>query len=238
MAESSYLRHLPAIFRAAGPDGAPPFLGEFLKIFEALLSGRDDARALGVRGIEDVIALFPEYIDPALTPIDNPDAADDVPLRSEFLDYLASWAALTLDQNWSLEKKREWARRIMPLYRRRGTRDGLQDYLHTFVGNDVTVDEPPGGFIIAAPDNSTVGVNSFIAGGPAYFFRVRINYAYDMPFDITEWVNVRRGTRAIVELEKPAHTYYSMDTRTPGFIVAQRATISADTLLWRRSRRI
>src|SRR5690606_34104527 len=135
------------------------------------------AREQGVRGIEDTIARFREHIDPALTPVDDPAAPDGVPLRSEFLDYLAAWVALALDQNWDLEKKREWTRRIMPLYKRRGTRDGLQDYLHTFVGDQVTIDEPDGG-IIVGEENATIGVDTFISDAPAYFFRVRISYGF------------------------------------------------------------
>ena len=44
-----------------------------------------------------------------------------------------------------------------------------------------------------------------------------------------------KGSRAIVDLENPAHTYYTLDARTPGFIVAKRSTISSDTLIWEKS---
>ena len=232
---SAYLRHLPEIFRAPRPDGAPPFLGEFLKIFEALLAGRDDAQAIDVRGIEEVIELFPEMIDPALAPVDDVSATGSVPLRSEFLDYVASWAALALDQNWDLQKKREWTRRILPLYRRRGTRDGLQDYLTTFVGAQVQIDEPDGGITLAV-DNTTLGVDTFLTDAPAYFFRVRIAYGFPPnPFDFSIWNNLIAGTRAIVDLEKPAHTWYQLDARAPGIIIASRSTIAVDTLIWANS---
>ena len=233
---SSYLQHLPQIFRSSGTVDQVNFLGRFLKIFEALLSGRDDAILDGrkVVGLEETIAGFAAYLDPALTPIDDPDAA--TALDSEFLDYLASWVGLTLDQNWDLGKKREWLRRIVPLYKRRGTRDGIAEYLEMFLGPDVTVDEPPGGFVLADPESSTVGEDVFLAGAPAYFFRVRINYGFDpQPFEIETWRNIRRGARSIVDLEKPAHTYYTLDARTPGIIVAERSTVGEDTLIWRDS---
>lgn len=233
---STYLGHLPEIYRSPGPGGTA-FLGEFLKVFEALLSGRADAHDFGVRGIEDIIELFPEFIDPALARIDNPAAPAGVPLRSEFLDYLASWAALTLDQNWDLGKKREWTRRIMPLYKRRGTRAGMQDYLNTFVGSNVRISEPPGGFTLADPDSTVLGINTFLAGAPAYYFRVAINYAFDEPFELDGWINIQTGTRAIIDLEKPAHTYYTLDTRTPGFILARagHTVLGRETLIWRNS---
>ncbi len=218
------------MFREDQANGAPAFLGDYLKIFEALLSGREDA--LGMRGIDDTVGQLPEFMDALLTPIDNPAAPPGEPLRSEFLDYLASWAALTLDQNWDLQKKREWTRRIIPLYKRRGTREGLQDFLGTFVGNQVRVDEPDGGMTLGV-ENTTLAVDAFLADAPAYFFRVRISYGFPPdPFIFAVWNNLLHGTRTIVDLEKPAHTYYQLDARAPGIIVAERSTVAEDTLIW------
>jgi phage tail-like protein len=232
---SAYLRHLPEIFRSPRPDGTAPFLGEFLKIFEALLAGRNEALTtpgVAIRGIEDIIEGFPEFVDATLTPVESPLPAAGALLRSEFLDYLASWVALALDQNWDLARKREWTRRIVPLYKRRGTRDGLQDYLTTFVGDQVRVDEPDGGITLGV-DNTTLGVDTFILDAPAYFFRVRITYGFPPnPFDFGVWNNLIAGTRAIVDLEKPAHTYYQLDARAPGIIINERSTIDVDTLIW------
>ncbi|MBS1824045.1 MAG: hypothetical protein JST93_01875 [Acidobacteria bacterium] len=230
---STYLQHLPEIFRADRSDGAPAFLGDFLKIFEALLTGRADAP--GIPGIETTLLRFPDYLDPLLAPIDNPAASSTEPLRSEFLSYLASWAAATLDQNWDLEKKREWVRRIVPLFKRRGTRDGLQEFLRTFVGNQVRIDEPDGGMTLGV-DNTTLAVDTFLSDAPAYFFRVRISYGFPPdPFDFAVWNNLLQGTRTIVDLEKPAHTYYQLDARSPGIIVAARSTVAVDTLIWENS---
>lgn len=237
MASSPYLQLLPQLFRAPGPDGAEPFLGEFLKVFEALLSGRADARAIGVRGLEDAVEAFPDLIDPAQAPVDEPAASAGEPLRSAYLDYVAAWTALQLDQNWPLDKRREWVRRIVPLYRRRGTRAALQEYLATFVGDNVFIAEPPGGFILADPEGSTLGEDTFLSGAPAYYFRVGINYAFTTPFTLTGWLNVQRGTRAIIDLEKPAHTYYHLFPRTPGFVLAApgHTVLAAETLLWSAS---
>lgn len=230
---SQYLRHLPEIYRPASATDEP-FLGQYLKIFEAMLAGRDDALVGGreLAGLDESIARFVEYLDPTLTPIDEGSTVDPL-LESEFLSYLAGWVALALDENWDLGKKRDWLRTIVSLYKRRGTKAGLTEYLHTFVGNQVTVDEPAGGFVIA--ETSTVAEDTFIAGAPEYFFRVRIAYAFDTPFDVNEWKNLQVGSRAIVDLEKPAHTYYTLDARTPGFIVASRSTIAGDTLIWEAS---
>jgi phage tail-like protein len=251
---TSYLQHLPEILRVPPTPGAEPFLGRFLKIFEALLTGRADAQlptGEKITGLEEILEQFVDYLDPTFTPVQS--TADGSRLDSPFLTYLASWVALILDQNWDLSKKRQWLKRIVPLYQRRGTRAGLGDYLAMFVGNQAKVDEPPGGFLLGkfktpsgaeVKGSSTVGVDTFVAGAPAYYFRVRINYAFEPePFDIAVWRNIRKGTRAIIDLEKPAHTYYTLDTRTPGIIVGGKgdvlkghATVGRDTLIWNNFR--
>jgi phage tail-like protein len=253
-AKSEYLQYLPQVLRGSD-ESAPGFLNGYLKVFEALLSGRDDVPTTPhVDSLDGIIDAFPNRLDPGLTPIDA--AAPGKPPRSAFLDYLARWVALSFDQNWELDKKREWLKRIVPLYKRRGTRAGISEYLAMFVGHQARVEELPGGFIVGSKPNATVGLNSFIAGAPAHFFRVRINYGFPPdPFSIDAWKNLRRGTRAIVDLEKPAHTYYTLHARTPGIIVGGavyggskslnplaknkgRATVGKDTLVWQASTQV
>lgn len=264
---SAYLQHLPEIFRTPATPGGVPFLASFLKIFEALLSGRADATPPGaskVRGLEEILEAFVRELDPAFTTVvsTRTPPATDVRHDSPFLAYLASWVALTLDQNWGLDRKRRWLQRIVPLYQRRGTRAGLEEYLSMFVGDQAKISELPGGFTlgIKAKKSSTLGVDTFLAGAPAYYFRVGINYGFPEgiadeagiaaePFDIAVWRNIRKGTRAIIDLEKPAHTYYTLDARTPGIIlgfkvgqmvgghfIKGRATVAQDTLIWQQSR--
>jgi phage tail-like protein len=254
---SSYLEHLPEVFRA------PAFLGRFLKIFEALLSGRADAPPMDnskkkITGLEEILDEYPRALDPALAPVAvSPERSR---VDSEFLSYLASWLALTLDQNWTLGQRRHWVARIASLYQRRGTRAALDEYLAMFVGNQVRVEEPRG-FVLGGPSGagsaSTLGVDTSLGASP-YFFRVVINYGFPKeiaepaglaaePFDIDTWRKIIKGTRAIVDLEKPAHTYYSLEPRTPGIILATvvdgklkkgQATLGTDTLIWRKSKPI
>jgi phage tail-like protein len=248
---SEYLRYLPQVLR--GLDGGTGFLDGYLRIFEALLSGREDAPA-NIVAFEKTIEALPELFDPGLTPVQQP--AGDPTLRSEFLDYLASWVALAFDQNWGLDKRREWLRRAVPLYKRRGTRAGIDEYLAMFVGRQARVEELPRGFILKNKPTSTCGVNTILSGARAYYFRVRIEYGYPPePFDIAEWRNLRHGTRAIVDLEKPAHTYYTLRASTPGIILGgplhgnhkdpnpatqgkARSTVGVDTLIWQDSKRV
>ena len=64
-APSSYLQYLPEVFRTPPTPGVSPFLGRYLKIFEALLTGRDDAPALPsgekLTGLEEILERFPEW---------------------------------------------------------------------------------------------------------------------------------------------------------------------------------
>ena len=232
-APSTYLRHLPETLQDTPSVVTSPFLGEYLKIVEALLADRADARpATAVVGIEAQVERFVEFVDPARVPVDNAVAT---PLRSSFLVYLASWVALVLDQNWDLERQRRWLQRIVALYKRRGTTAGLTEYLRMFVGTNAWLEEPEGEFIVGGPGNE-VGVSTYLGGAPPHFFRVMLNYGFPpIPFVITEWVAQLGGTRAIVDLEKPAHTYYTLDARAPGFVIAQRSTIARDSLLWQNS---
>ncbi len=244
---SPYIKYLPGIFHSDSSGKPGGFLGEYLKIFEGFLSGREDA-LLGsekVRSLKDWVSDYPKYLDPATVPL-NPNAATESG-KSEFLSYLASWVGLSLDQNWSLEKRRQWLGRIVPLYKKRGTRRGLEEYLRMFIGNNVSVEEPSGGFIIGKKENATLGKSTYIAGAPAYFFVVNINYGFaPTPFNISEWKNIHKGTRSIVDAEKPAHTYYHLRARAPGIIVGgpthplgkARSTIGEDTLIWKDSSKI
>jgi phage tail-like protein len=253
MMNSEYLQYLPRVFKE-GTGTEADFLGQYLKIFEALLSAREDARIkdqedndVKVTGLEELISIFENHLDAALTPVEQVTfTSGRQVLDSRFLTYLARWVALVFDQNWELDQKRAWLQKIVPLYKKRGTKSGLVEYLNTFVGRQVQVEEPPGGFVIA--ENSTVGIDTFIAGAPAYYFRVKINYGFppDEIFEIDVWKNVRKGIQVIVDLEKPAHTYYNLDARTPGIIVGgpiytrekARSTVGVDTLIWEKSKKI
>lgn len=214
--DSEYLKYLPRPFKD-GPAEDVAFLGQYLKIFEALLTGREDSA--GVTGLEQQLSLYINHLDAAYVP-------------QEEISFLARWVALTFDQNWPLEKKRQWLQKIVPLYKKRGTTSGLIEYLHMFVGKQVKIEEPVGGFILG--EESTLGFDTYIGGTPPYYFRVMINYGYpeDEAFDLEIWKNLDKGVHTIVDQEKPAHTYYNVDIRSPGFVVGEIATVGKDTLIW------
>jgi len=235
---SQYLQYLPRLFKE-GVGEETAFLGQYLKIFEALLTGREDnAAAKKTTGLEQCIKQYINCLDPGLTPVEEvsyPDPGPETILDSSFLTYLAQWVALVFDQDWPLGKKRQWLQKIVPLYKKRGTISGLLEYLNMFVGKQVEIEEPSGGFIVGK--ESTIGYDTFLGGTPPYYFRVRINYGFppDENFDIDVWNYIKKAISAIVDLEKPAHTQYDMVTCTPGIIVGVQSTVGIDTWIWEKS---
>lgn len=207
---SSYLDHLPAIYRAGAEGDETHFLGRFLLAFEALLSGIGDPER---RGLEEWIESLHEIFDPARAPV-------------EFLDWLASWVALTLREDWEEEQKRRFIARIVPLYRIRGTKAGLAEMLRTYTDMGVEIYEF--GSALQVGVTSTVGVDTLIGGSPPHYFRVKLFLSKP---DGDALRRQTRIARAIIDQEKPAHTYYDLEIETPTLQVGRTSTVGVDTLL-------
>jgi hypothetical protein len=184
---SSYLRYLPAVF--SGKDSA--FVGDYLKIFEKLLTGIGDGALDGRRGIQELLnadvagnLFYPRLsflFDPASTdfmpPISaakpnqqqailaNLDSYIGVPAATNplaayvagqsatgsaqsgieawlnsFLNWLGGWVDLTLDNSWSIDKKRMVTAQILALYRLRGTPLGLGYMLNLLLDLPLTIE--------------------------------------------------------------------------------------------------
>lgn len=87
--------------------------------------------------LDDVLApifstldCLTSYLDPRLAPPD-------------FVDWLASWLGLALDESWPVERRRMLVARAKDLHRRRGTRAGLVEHLELVL--DGTVEVADGG---------------------------------------------------------------------------------------------
>ena len=225
-ASSSLLQYLPAIYQQ------DPFLGQFLLAFEKILLGRQDDVSfpdVGVsfpqKGLEETIADLSSYfipVDPTPADPDNPKQTPD-----EFLLWLATWTAFTLRADLPMEKQRDFIARIIQLYRWRGTKQNLQELLKIFTIGVPTIIELQGErFQIAV--NSTVGEDTILGGGPPHFFQVIIALTR-----VTETVLNRQLqiARALIDLEKPAHTYYELIPSFPTMQVGVHSTVGVDTLL-------
>jgi phage tail-like protein len=161
---SSYLQYLPVCYQD------DDFLGHFLLIFESILDP-----------IERTIDQIDHYFDPYLAP-------------EPLLPWLASWVDLVLNENWPVERRRTLIGRAAELYRWRGTRRGLSEYIRIYTGVEPTIFEPGDG-----------GNNRQSSLEP-HVFRVILDVPdpKQVPREIVE---------AIIEAEKPAHTGYILEIR-------------------------
>ncbi|HEX6289754.1 MAG TPA: phage tail protein [Herpetosiphonaceae bacterium] len=160
---SSYLQYLPPCYQA------DDFLGRFLLIFEAI----NDP-------LERMIDQIPFYFDPRLTP-------------ESFLPWLASWVDLVLNENWTVEQRRALIRAAPDLYRWRGTRRGLSEYIKLYAGVKPIIVEPH--------ETEQNGEQEPL---PPHVFRVVLNVPDPDEID-------RDIIEAIIESEKPAHTGYILE---------------------------
>jgi phage tail-like protein len=164
---SGYLAFLPRVF------GSDPFLGRFLLAFEAVLTGLPDRP-----GLQQAIEGVADLLDPATT-------------REDFLPWLAGWVGLALRADWDVPTRRAFIQEIVPLYRLRGTKDGLRRVLMLYTGQPVAIQ-----------DRFDV----------PHFFTVQLTLAQADPAEVSR---IQQIARAIVDQEKPAHTFYALDVATP-----------------------
>jgi hypothetical protein len=110
----------------------------------------------------------------------------------EFLPWLAQWVALSLRADWDEDTKRRFIQQIVSLYRLRGTPAGLQRMLELYTRERVEV------------------YDGFAA--PAHFFQVQLTLNEADP----ELLRTKQQiARAIVDQEKPAHTFYALQVAVP-----------------------
>ncbi len=205
--KSSYLQYLPAIYEET------EFLSQFLKIFETILSGIDDEVKVEYSGIEQILDAVSDYFDPTYTP-------------AEFLGWLANWVALELQEDWDEGVKRKLIRQIIPLYSKRGTKEGIKEFLKIYVGPGVSINEWLSPFQIGV--SSTIGEDTILGGGPPHFFMVKVIIPEP---NLQLKARKEKAVRTIIDLEKPAHTYYELEVIIPTMQIGVHSTIGVDTLL-------
>lgn len=246
-ATSSYLGYLPAIFQDPDAEGGQSPIGRFLLAFEQVLTGLQDVDS---PGFEEILEGFTEseplpgqslrtlggverYFDPGVrTPGAGTDATGLLPLTQcvpdrEFLDWLASWVALVPRADVSDGVTRQLVARAVSLYRQRGTKIGLEALLSLYALG-VRIEEPTGWLQVGV--SSTVGVDTILDGPPPHYFHVVLAIAEGTPSaDVDQQISL---LRAIIDAEKPAHTYYTLDTILPDPLqVEVHSTVGVDTII-------
>jgi len=185
LAQGRYLDHLPAIYRE------DELMGRFLMLFESFWAP-----------IEQQIDHLALYLDSRLTP-------------AEFLPWLASWIDLVLDEAWPEHRRRQLLGAATDLYRKRGTCQGLREYLEIYTGGKATIVEHRAHNLRLGPD---ARLGSGVALGTRnmpHTFSVSLRLppiASDGEGEEGDRKEAARQRKilAIIEAEKPAHTAYDL----------------------------
>lgn len=212
---SSLLHYLPAIHHE------DPFLRQFLLAFEKILLGRQGGISYPVtgvdfpqKGLEETIAGLASYFDPMQAPED-------------FLPWLADWTAFTLRADLSPDRQRNFLANIIHFYLWRGTKENMRQLLAIFTIGLPTIIEMSGdAFQVGV--HSTVGVDSLIGGAAPHHFKVIIALER---ISGTDFERQKQIARALIDLEKPAHTTYELETIIPTMQINVHSTVGVDTLL-------
>lgn len=232
----SYLRHLPAIYRA-DPESAA-FLERFLSLFESTFVG-----------VEEEFAAITRYLDPRGIP-------------PEFLSWLGGWLAVGSDETWPDAATRDLLSRAPELFTKRGTREGLLAVLGLYLahvepepraGVETGVDRGGGG------DEETTGgaADATASHGDG---AVEVFLFEDADLDCIDDAEVRaryerivscqqcflvlvpptvgdeayRTVRRIVERERPAHTAGRAVRLQPWIKLGGNAYLGVNSVLPRR----
>lgn len=206
----SYLRYLPAIYQEN--PVSKNFLERFLSIFET-----------ASYDLETTISTICKYFDP-----------DSVP--QDFLNWLASWLNVALEEEWPEDKKRRFIREAYTLYKSRGTPSCIEKIIEMYTGKKPLIIEHP---IVGKPmvlnGMFRMGVNTFLIQAPVRGFRLGSDsilgkvairdtvQSFEDPFlhlafrftiildlSIEEARLYEKGLKRIIDGEKPAHTEYKL----------------------------
>jgi len=150
-----------------------PFTQNFISAF-------DDALAPVMSTIDN----FSAYLDPALTPED-------------FLDWLAGWVGVLLDETWPIERRRAFIAIASQLYKTRGTAAGLAAQVRLFTASEVKIEESGGSAWSPTADAEAPGT-------PDFSVTVRVTAPAKGKIDAAR-------LDALVAAAKPAHVKHSVE---------------------------
>jgi len=124
---------------------------------------------------------MPSYFDPSLAPED-------------FVEWLAGWVGVRLDEAWSPQQRRQLVIDAVDIYRRRGTLGAMHDSLVLYTGEDPDISDSGGCAWSSEP-------NSPLPGQPLPSLVVRVRSQGTGRLDA-------RILDLIVNENKPAHLHH------------------------------
>lgn len=231
----SYLKYLPAIYGT--DEESRDLLERLLSLFESVQGG-----------LEEKIDALPLLFDAGATPGGG---------RPSWLSWLSGWLAFDLAETWSEQDARRHLAEAFALYGKRGTVEGLRQYLKWHAGVEARIEEPgqePVPWSLG--ENSSLGFTTVLApaqlagavlGSTSTLDRSNLTSG-DEPgallFDDVAHrfcvqvycVDLRRpgalaAAREVIEREKPAHTDYHLCVIEPRFRVGAQARVGIDAIV-------
>jgi phage tail-like protein len=111
---------------------------------------------------QDFVSAFDEIMAPIMSTIDNFSAYLDPALTPEdFLDWLAGWVGVLLDETWPIERRRAFVAIASQLYKTRGTAAGLAAQVRLFTAGEVSIEESGGSAWSPTADAEPPGTADF-----------------------------------------------------------------------------
>jgi len=155
----------------------------------------DDFSMRFIGGFDDVLApilltldCLIDYFDPALTPTD-------------FLEWLAGWVGIEIDESWATERRRAAVATAVEMYRMRGTISGLRANLEVLSGGQVEITDSGGVTWSTSPMGELPGQAS-----PRLAVRVTVPEADE---------RTTKAIDSIVITAKPAHVVHRVEVVQP-----------------------
>lgn len=145
---------------------------------------------------------FDDLLAPIFSCLDNFDAYLDPRIAPpDFLEWLAGWIGVELDETWTLDRRRDLVLHAVDLYRWRGTARGLAEAVAVFTGTEPEIVDSGGVSWSTGPENELPGsaeprvVVRFTAEDSPAIDRVRVE--------------------ALIAAAKPAHVIAEIELEGP-----------------------
>jgi phage tail-like protein len=137
----------------------------------------------------NTLDCFETYLDPQLAPPD-------------FVDWLAGWVGVEIDETWTLERLRRLIQDAVVLYRVRGTALGLAAHVKLYAGVTPEIEESGGCEWSQTADSP-------LPGSPQPRLRVRLR--------VDDLASVRASTVSrIIDADRPAHLPFHLEVLVHG----------------------
>lgn len=240
MTSSNYEQYLPRIYQKGYEQSdSEYFLGRFLKAFEQILSGVPEAEGEGTVGIEALIDRLEQYFDPSQTP-------------AQFLPWLAGWVGMELEESIEFYGEEDYAQknvsdlqilpldkaqssinrsmieRIVQLYKKRGTWEGLMEYLQVYAGEETTITISEFEEAARLGSIGSIGVSTMVGYARPCFFSVHVLIPAHSRSVLENKVNT---IHKVIENEKPFYANYILNVEVPAMRVGVYARVGRETLL-------